>query len=198
MLDRRRFLTGAVTLLASTALPVPSMATAAAEVAPVLPSWAVGTAGEYDWLAIVARTAEEAVAIWRKQNGFVPEDGDLDLDVKRVPRWDGIADPGAKDWLAAGFDYTCARCGDGGVQDGAIVDDEPVCGCCMTILDWAKAYPEHATERLTDLIFEDGDDEVRAELVADGTFEQLPAGMWDRAAAEAAKWLSEDAGDCPL
>lgn len=152
-MHRRQFLASTSSACLTAVLPFPAatLAAPAAEVvAPsVTPMWAIGTAGNYDWQAIAAETAEDALRIYAEANGWVEEDGSISksLDVARCKAWDGIETPTGGDWLRAGMGYLCARCGNETCSDmGHAVGDDAICEDCMTMADWEQVDPEYAAE----------------------------------------------------
>lgn len=74
-MNRRSFLRGAAAALAAPLVPniaigapIVRAIPPAAPASPIL-SWAVGTDGEWDWLPVKARSAEEAKTIWLGEQG---------------------------------------------------------------------------------------------------------------------------------
>jgi hypothetical protein len=161
-LTRREALTLSAAALAVAALPaVPSLAAPQ----PILaPAWTVGTPGEYNWQAIFAETEDAARRAWVEdyagftccENGKESEECDCefchhfhgDLEVNRVPKWDGKSKIEAADWFAAGMGHVCSRCGEetSAEDDGHPVGKEAVCHDCMTLADWDIVDPERAAE----------------------------------------------------
>lgn len=134
-LTKRRFLAGA-SGIAMTAIAAPQIITGIAEAVsapkPLIPMWAVGTPGEFNWQAIRAATEDEAIRFWRDDNG--DDDDELDILAERKPAWDSIKHPSAGDWLRVGMGHTCSRCGYGTSADegGNAIGNEAVCHDCMT------------------------------------------------------------------
>ena len=159
MISRRDVLIGAAAVAATANIPSISIAaTSPAEA--ILPAWAVGTPGEFNWQHIVARTAEEAErryrAEWCDDSCEGEEDAPcgecdtccLELDATRVPAWDGKKDTTNADWLDVGMGTYCARCNyecfaDSGAKN---VNGEAVCEDCMRLADWDVVDPEYAAE----------------------------------------------------
>ena len=160
-LNRREILIGAGAVAAAARLPAVAEAATPAE---VIPAWAVGTPGEFNWQHVIARTAEEAKSIFRAEWCVDSCEGEIDhscgdcdgcaesiwdeLVAERKSIWDGINDPTPADWLRAGYGTNCSRCGyeTHPEEDGRPVGDEAVCEQCMTLEDWEIVDPERAAE----------------------------------------------------
>lgn len=167
-LNRREILVGAAAVAAVTAIPVQAAA-ATAPVAEILPAWAVGSEGEFNWQHIVARTEREAQRIFVCDNGYDDfeeecahdshEDGcdccDVlaAFDAQRIPRWDGLSRTTNADWLRANMGSLCSRCGYETFREegGHPVGDEAVCSDCMTLADWDVVDPQRAAEIRADM-----------------------------------------------
>ncbi|MER9710204.1 hypothetical protein NKJ13_08035 [Mesorhizobium sp. M0174] len=194
--SRRTVLVGAVAAAAAAMLP-----TVGAEEAPrfigidlgaqpdVL-GFAVGTPGEYDWISVTAKSAEEAWAQWCDHQGYgLAEERVFCADyVTRVPQWDG-KDPDSirpADWLKANLGHCCERCGyETHPESGArIIAGDVVCEECMTFADRLVDDPDDAVDELANRIADDGADEVREQLIADGDW-PLAVELWPRALAAA-------------
>ncbi|KQP31411.1 hypothetical protein [Methylobacterium sp. Leaf100] len=170
--NRRQFIALGGAAAAALALPPAPAATAlpigTITPKPPMPTWIVGTPGESDHEVIRAMTREAAIR-------FRAEDCDDDdedrpegqtcechacsasggYEATRVEQWDGrrrdsITD---SDWLDAGFDANCARCGDvaNREDDGRNVNGKAICGDCMKLADWEIVDPEIAAEMRADL-----------------------------------------------
>lgn len=166
--SRRAVLRGLVAVAASPLLPTftlppPAAAAAPAATQPLL-SYAVGTAGDWNWSAIKARNMHDAVEIWMGEQGYPDtceaiadgetEDpcGDCDHcnnlhpDVVHHPEWDGhdVA-IGERLWCEAGLGATCARCRDEAfLQEGGFFDaaGKLVCEECETPAEYAARLSE--------------------------------------------------------
>ena len=132
----------------------------------VLSAWVVGTPGEWDHQMIRASSFESAQRFWINEttgltgcerSGDPSQDEECDCafciqspEATRVPAWDDktpdtITGP---DWLAVGFETTCARCGmETGCDNGDVVGRDVVCHDCMTLADWWIVDPEAAAEK---------------------------------------------------
>jgi hypothetical protein len=169
-LSRREAIKLAAGGLVAAVAPLPALAaTIKAPIAAsaVLPAWAVGTPGEWDWRVIEAATELEARFAWLddggpgsdcEQGGKAGEREDCDcdscsefrgLDTDRKEHWDGkgvIAGDGM--WFESGLGAYCSRCNEEAFSHdgGAVVAGEVVCGECMTLADWDIADPERAAE----------------------------------------------------
>lgn len=158
-LSRRELLVGAAAVAAAASIPaLPGIASPVE----VMPSWAVGTPGEFDWQRIVARTYEEAIHdfVCEEVGGDGCEEGGKDdcecewcftiggLEAERVPVWDGKDRLVSADWLHAGMGVYCSRCGEETFrhEGGKPVGDDAICSECMTLADWDIVDPEHAAE----------------------------------------------------
>ncbi|WLA80375.1 twin-arginine translocation signal domain-containing protein [Bradyrhizobium elkanii] len=157
-LSRRDLLVGAAAVAA--AVNIPAIVPAPIAAAEVIPAWAVGTPGEFNWQHVVARTADEAKRIFRAEWVTDSCEGEedspceecefctLDVDVQRVHVWDGKRDVVGADWLDAGLGTYCGRCSyecfaDNGAKN---VNGEAVCEECMKLADWDIVDPEYAAE----------------------------------------------------
>jgi hypothetical protein len=155
MINRRDVLIGVAAVAAAAKLPT---AGAVAKPAEVIPAWAVGTPGEFNWQHIVARTAEKAERVFRAENcDFECEEDTLcgecegctmEVVAERKPVWDGLENPTSADWLRAGSGTYCSRCSYETFpeENGHPVGDEAVCEECMTLADWDIVDPERAAE----------------------------------------------------
>ncbi|KMO18865.1 hypothetical protein [Methylobacterium indicum] len=167
-LSRRGVLGSALGAIAARFLPViPAAPVVAAPTKALLPAWIVGTPGEPDHEVIRALTREAAIAL-RCDECEGDDDGLTDqpdcecefctsnrgYEATRVPAWDAKCIVTDGDWLAAGFDANCARCGEQTSRDdgGEIVQGKPVCGCCLTLADWRLIDPERAAEMEADAL----------------------------------------------
>jgi hypothetical protein len=156
-LSRRELLIGAAAMAAVANIPTLPDVAAPTE---IIPAWAVGTPGEFNWQHIVARTAEEAERIFRAEWCDDSCEGEeeapcgecdactLDIDATRVKAWDGKTDIFSADWLDAGLGTYCSRCSyecfaDNGAKN---VNGEAVCEECMKLADWDIVDPEYAAE----------------------------------------------------
>lgn len=161
-LSRRDLIVGAVVMTAAANLP--AMPAAAVAQAPVIPAWAVGTPGEFNWQHIIARSAEQAERIFRNEHCDFECDEDspcgecegctLDLFAERKPDWDGKVEVSSGDWLRSGSGSMCSRCSYETFpeEDGHAVGDEAVCSDCMTLADWDIVDPERAAEMRADAL----------------------------------------------
>jgi anaerobic selenocysteine-containing dehydrogenase len=168
-LSRRAFLSTASAAAVVAGLPagasVPVAPVAKAVAAP-LPTWIVGTPGEWDHEIIRAATRELAVRFRADdceevEVGDEP-DPDCDCDscygrrgyeATRVPQWDGRPENtiGSGDWLARGSEALCDRCGyETNPEYGHNVAGKAVCEDCMTLADWDIVDPERAAELRAD------------------------------------------------
>lgn len=114
-----------------------------------MPMWAVGTYGEYNWMAVAAPSREGAVKAFLDLAGYEDEaEYEAPLDVQRCASWDVLkGEPSPGDWLRAGMSHVCSRCNfEISFCDGRAVADEAVCDDCMTLADWDIVDPEYAAE----------------------------------------------------
>lgn len=167
-ITRRQALTLASAAVAATALPAIPFAAPAPIIAAPTPSWAVGSHGEFNWIAVKAETEHAARLVWASENSYEEEcpkagvaDSDCDCDfcdsynaadVQRQPCWDG-KEVTAGDWLRGGLGYHCARCDDETFTEmgGHAVNDDAICSECMTLKDWDIVDPERAAELRAEL-----------------------------------------------
>lgn len=169
-ISRRGFLLGTSAVAVAAALPGVPAAPAVAKVAAApLPTWIVGTPGEWDHEVIRAATREAAIAFRAEACDFEddpdadPNNGDggpscecyactdrSGYEATRVAAWDGRPKGSITDcdWLEAGFDARCDRCDDVATQEdnGRNVSGKAICGDCMTLADWDIVDPEYAAE----------------------------------------------------
>jgi len=169
-ISRRQLLTTVAATAAVAALPLISAVADAPLAAPaeVIPSWVVGSSGEFNWRHIVARTQREALRFFAEDLGDYDgeECGHEDYqegcecceavccyEVDRVPRFDGKATITAADWLRANLGHICSRCSYETFREegGHPVGDEAVCSDCMTLADWDVVDPERAAELRAEL-----------------------------------------------
>lgn len=157
-ISRREVLLGTAAVVAAAAIPsAPITITAPVE---VIPAWAVGTPGEFNWQHIVAKTADEAKRIFLSEwtdDSCEGEEGapcgecetcTLDVEAERKPMWDGLKDTSPGDWLRADMGTYCSRCSYETFphENGYAVGSEAVCEECMTLADWDIVNPDHAAE----------------------------------------------------
>jgi hypothetical protein len=133
-------------------------------VKPPLPTWIVGTPGEWDHEIIRAATRELAVHLrcdeceGEDDEDFAGPDGCEcepclargGYEATRVPGWDGRPKDsiGSGDWLAIGNEARCERCSYETCEDsgGRNVAGKAICEHCMTLADWDIVDPERAAE----------------------------------------------------
>jgi hypothetical protein len=122
MLSRREVLIGAAAV--AMAASIPSLPVAAAPIE-IIPSWAVGSPGEFDWQHVIAKTEREALRFFAEEHGdYEQECTHADYqegcdcceaigayEAERVPIWDGKKDVSCGDWLRANMGSICSRCG---------------------------------------------------------------------------------------
>lgn len=193
-MDRRQFLksvsAGAVLAAlppAALAATVPALDVAAA--APVMPAFAVGTPGEYDWISVVAENAEAAWDFWCDEHDYEGEERAFRPEyVTRVEKWDG-KDPDKirpADWLSANLGHCCERCGyETHPESGArVVAGDVVCEECLTLPDQVESDPEEVVDELANRIADDGEGETRDWLETKGWLDRIPVELWNRAVAE--------------
>lgn len=168
MISRRNFMRGIAAVAAAPVLPAiaaPTFAGAApATAAEPFLSYAIGTAGDWNWLPIRARSHEHAVELWMGEQGFPEiceaiEDGETEdpcgdceycsnlyPDVVRHEEWDGKpVDIGSRLWCESGLGATCSRCGDEAfLLEGGFFDegDRLVCDYCETAAEWQARIGE--------------------------------------------------------
>lgn len=158
-ISRREVLVGLTATAALTVMPAAPVFAAPAPFVEVLPSWIVGTPGEFDWMHVTARTVEDALHNYTCEqiggNGC-EEGGESDcdcewcctiggLEVERKAVWDGKQKVTAADWIRIGWGHTCSRCREETCRDnGHAVGDEAVCDACMTLADWEIVDPVRA------------------------------------------------------
>jgi hypothetical protein len=154
--------------------------------------WVIGTPGEYDWQAINASSVEEAFSEYLAAWGYERDAlGDIHEYVQRVEKLDG-RDPDSltgADWLSIGMGYCCEECGtETSADSGAVVVDGTLyCESCLTFERRLVADPDSVVEDLANDIYCNGADETKADLEDRGDWTNLPAELWARAIAEAAK-----------
>ncbi|TIL30006.1 hypothetical protein [Mesorhizobium sp.] len=153
--------------------------------------FAVGTPGEYDWISVAAKSAEEAWSRWCDHRGYAGCERIFNPEfVTRVAQWDGKHPDTIcpADWLRAGLGHCCERCGyETHCESGArIVAGEVVCEECITFADRVAIDPEDAVEELANRIADEGEEDVRDDLIAKGEW-PLVEGVWSRAVADAAE-----------
>lgn len=169
-LSRRAFLASASAAAVVAGLPAGAsvpVAPVAAASKPLLPAWIVGTPGEPDHEIIRATTREAAIRFRAEECEFSDEPDEEEglggpdceccacferngYEATRVEAWDARPTASIKDvdWLKAGFDATCVRCGYEASQDDGsrAVGEQVVCYECLTLADWDAIDPEHAAE----------------------------------------------------
>lgn len=190
-MNRRQFLLTASAGAIAAALPasaavatVPVLETAAA---PLL-AFVVGTPGEFDWMHVAARNAQEAMQIWLEDHGYEDEEEyGCALNVERVPAWDGVGSVTPADWIRANLGHCCSRCGyETHPETGAkAIKDEVICEECLTLPDQVESDPEEVVDDLANRIATDSEDDVREWLETKGWWAQIPTELWDRARAAA-------------
>ena len=199
--SRRTFLAGVAGAVVAPFVPaVPAEATAPmidieAVAAPLQKMWAVGTPGEYDWQGIAADTMEEAFKFYREEHGFDEEDedvapyGDLSECVQRVPLWDGKSprELTGEDWFKASFGYLCSECSyEASPETGArAIEGQVYCEDCLTLRLKIIDDPDDVVDTLANDIACDGEEGVRATLIARKEWDDVPAELWARACEEA-------------
>ncbi|WCS27282.1 hypothetical protein LOK46_10820 [Methylobacterium sp. NMS14P] len=165
--SRRAFLASAGAVAAVAGLPAGAsvpVAPIAKAVKPPLPTWIVGTPGEWDHEIIRAATREAAVLLrcdeceGEDDEDFAGPDGCEcepclargNYEATRVTQWDGRpeASIGSGDWLDIGSEAICSRCDYETAKEmcGHNVAGKAVCEDCMTLADWDIVDPEHAAE----------------------------------------------------
>lgn len=164
--SRRGFLTTASAAALVAGLPAGArvpVAPIAKAVKPPLPTWIVGTPGEWDHQIVRALTREAAVRLrcddceGEDDEDFAGPDGCEcepclargGYEATRVPEWDGRPEKsiGSGDWLARGSEALCERCGyETNPEYGHNVSGKAVCEDCMTLADWDIVDPERAAE----------------------------------------------------
>lgn len=202
-LSRRAFLTSVCAATILPALPTVSIATPAAPAArALLPMFAVGTPGEYDWQAYSARTAEEAFKEWVAEHYGDEDEGEddnrphFDPDyVQRVAQWDGKrpSELSPADWIDANMGHCCERCDcETHANMGAhVVAGEVVCADCLTLADKIEVNEDDALDELTNLISDTSPDEVRQALTERGDWQAIPTDLWQRAVIQAERYTQE-------
>lgn len=144
------------------AAPVPVV------VPPVVPAWAIGTGGDWNWHVIEALTEDAAMdeymsIQWGFDECFNAAEPSVSLvececdhchhrrqlDVERRPEWDGKGVvTGGVEWFNSGLGAHCSRCSyETHLDDcGHVVGREIVCEDCMTLADLDVVDPERAAE----------------------------------------------------
>lgn len=159
-ISRREVLIGVAAAAIAASAPSSIPAILPAPAAEVIPAWAVGTPGEFNWQHVIARTAEQAESIFRAEWCSDSCEGEhdspcgecgwctLEVVAERKPIWDGKAETSSGDWLLADMGAICSRCGyeTFAEEGGHAVGGEAVCSECMTLTDWDIVDPEHAAE----------------------------------------------------
>lgn len=152
-MNRRELITGAAALALAAALPaVPALPSAVPDL-----SWVVGTPGEMDALFVRCASEAEALAEWHwTHSGLLqceaiehgqapPPECECEYccnapEATRVKQFDKIAgEPTIADWMRAGFDVFCQKCGYEASRDcGGISDDgRALCEGCFD--DWQRS-----------------------------------------------------------
>lgn len=167
-ISRRSLLLGTSAVAVAAALPAVQAAPAVAKVAkPPMPTWIVGTPGEWDHEVIRAATREAALLLRCDECEFADEPDEEEglggpncecefciarhgYEATRVPSMDGkpVEQIGSGDWLDAKFCANCERCSYETDFDcgGHNVGGKAVCEDCMTLADWDIVDPERAAE----------------------------------------------------
>ncbi|GAA0235697.1 hypothetical protein LNAOJCKE_0900 [Methylorubrum aminovorans] len=169
-LSRRALLLGTSAVAVAAAMPAAQIAPAVAKVAkPALPTWIVGTPGEWDGEVIRAATREAAIRLRCEECEFEdspdadPASGEggpececeacyegRGYEATRVAEWDGrpVDTIGGGDWLDVGREAICDRCNYETSEDagGHNIGGKAVCEDCMTLADWDIVDPERAAE----------------------------------------------------
>lgn len=168
--NRRNFLALSGAAIAASIVPFTAAAAPVAAVAKApLPTWIVGTPGEWDHEIIRAATREAAIR-FRAEECDADEDDEpteggfceccactdaAGYEATRVPQWDGrpVKSIGSGDWLQVAFAANCERCSHETDHDtGYNVAGKAVCEDCMTLEDWDIVDPELAAEKRADLV----------------------------------------------
>lgn len=166
-LHRRTFLALSGAAVAATTMPYAAPPISAAvdvlPTKPPIPTWIVGTPGEADAEVVRAITREAAI-LFRAEECEVVESGDKPFEdcdcgactarwgyeATRISAWDGKPEDSitSEDWMKAGFETTCDRCGYECSYDAGdhAIDGKAVCDDCMTLADWDVVHPERAAE----------------------------------------------------
>lgn len=194
MISRRGFLLGVSSAAVAAALPTAVLPSAPVMIGvdmaagPDLVAFAVGTPGEYDWISVFARSAEEAWTEWCDQHWYEPDERRFDPDfVMRVEGWDHLSTITSADWLRVGLGHVCDRCGYETHPDiGArVVVGDVVCEECLTLADRASIDPDDVVEDLANRIADEGAGSVRDDLEVRGAWPAV-AHLWSRALEAAA------------
>lgn len=167
--SRRNFLALSGAAIAASVVPFTAAAApVAAVVKAPLPTWIVGTPGEWDHEIIRAATREAAICFRAEEcdadeDDEPPEGGFCECcactdaagyEATRVPQWDGrpVKAISSGDWLDVEFCANCERCGyETDHEYGHSVSGKAICEDCMTLADWDIVDPERAAEMRADL-----------------------------------------------
>lgn len=163
MTTRRDFLIGTGSAAAAATMPLAAVSEAVGGVSAsptaIMPAWAVGRPGEWDWRAIEARTEQEAIEIWAREEYY---DADSPKTVKAIRQetWDGKGViEGDANWFKSGYGTHCNRCGyetDSDFSGGYYLPNEgAVCIECMELPDFKIADPERYAEMVEELLDEE-------------------------------------------
>ncbi|MEM7301895.1 MAG: hypothetical protein AAF468_12485 [Pseudomonadota bacterium] len=188
-MNRRELLKSSVSAAAMLALPKPALAAMSAPVAKAtrpMKWFIVGTPGESDWAAILFETAEQARAQWFQEKYALDVSNPDDAkeiaalgvpEVEEMPRWSGKSDIFPKDWVLAGFGTFCERCFDE-TNSAHIINEEVVCGYCMTDRDWIESDLDDCADHLINMADRSDLESVKAKLVDWGLWEKIPPSEW--------------------
>ncbi|WP_345820409.1 hypothetical protein ABC766_00060 [Methylobacterium fujisawaense] len=171
-LSRRSFLAAAGAAATVAGLPAGAsvpVAPVAKAVKPPLPTWIVGTPGEWDH-EIIRAASREAAVLMRCDDCEGADDEDFagpdgcecepclarsGYEATRVPEWDGRPESsiGSGDWLDRGSEAICSRCDYETAKEmgGWNINGKAVCEDCMTLADWDIVDPERAAELRADM-----------------------------------------------
>ena len=97
--------------------------------------WAVGPDDGEGWMAINARTEDEACTAWARADANLPATEPIPdwIVALRQEGWDALPEVTGADWLRVGLGYSCAECQElAFLEFGAqIIDGQPICGECV-------------------------------------------------------------------
>ena len=195
-MNRRQLLMGAAAAAIAPSLPrLPAAAMPASPVPSPRLAFIVGTDGEFDWIKVWARSAEEAIQAWYVERGIEPDEDCFAPECERVPAWDSKNAGSLKpaDWINAGLGHTCARChGEAGPWDGArAIGDDAICSYCLTIADLvALGDDEAVAEQLADRICDQGEEVTRNWAEAKGIWDDVAGAIWPKALVLASEGTS--------
>lgn len=107
--------------------------------------------------------------------------------VTRMPEWDGRSPDSVSpaDWLNVNLGHSCERCGSETHRNtgGRVVAGDVVCEECLSFSDRVAIEPDDVVDDLANRLADEGEDDVRRWLEAQGNWGAVKDDLWPRALA---------------